>query len=335
MSNINWGQFLNNFSNNFNGVNRNNMQPARLNLNEPAPFQQNNNNGTTLASLLPNTAMQLTQTLAEMTMLNSEQNVQMLKELLNFPKNFEQLLQEISVNPKLTEQKLALILLASTLDLGKLSSMLKTNAKEAMSNLYQMLAQYNQSGMSLKDEQLNQLTKLISFVAASACADVQSLKTTMLMYLPWLPLTQQENFKLDIAEKTSDNSAGSDDFVSVLISTENYGNIQADIYKTDFDGIKILFVSSSVFPQKDFIDFMREESKKYNININLDMAQNEKFGENQKQGRQTKVCLNTSPGVNPFLLLISNSVIRCIHIIDEKEKLREHRKEKSNNNGES
>lgn len=335
MSNINWGQFLNNFSNNFNGVNRNNMQPARLNLNEPAPFQQNNNNGTTLASLLPNTAMQLTQTLAEMTMLNSEQNVQMLKELLNFPKNFEQLLQEISVNPKLTEQKLALILLASTLDLGKLSSMLKTNAKEAMSNLYQMLAQYNQSGMSLKDEQLNQLTKLISFVAASASADVQSLKTTMLMYLPWLPLTQQENFKLDIAEKTSDNSAGSDDFVSVLISTENYGNIQADIYKTDFDGIKILFVSSSVFPQKDFIDFMREESKKYNININLDMAQNEKFGENQKQGRQTKVCLNTSPGVNPFLLLISNSVIRCIHIIDEKEKLREHRKEKSNNNGES
>lgn len=311
------------------------MQPARLNLNEPAPFQQNNNNGTTLASLLPNTAMQLTQTLAEMTMLNSEQNVQMLKELLNFPKNFEQLLQEISVNPKLTEQKLALILLASTLDLGKLSSMLKTNAKEAMSNLYQMLAQYNQSGMSLKDEQLNQLTKLISFVAASASADVQSLKTTMLMYLPWLPLTQQENFKLDIAEKTSDNSAGSDDFVSVLISTENYGNIQADIYKTDFDGIKILFVSSSVFPQKDFIDFMREESKKYNININLDMAQNEKFGENQKQGRQTKVCLNTSPGVNPFLLLISNSVIRCIHIIDEKEKLREHRKEKSNNNGES
>lgn len=335
MSNINWGQFLNNFSNNFNGVNRNNMQSARLNLNEPAPFQQNNNNGTMLANLLPNTTMQLTQTLAEMTMLNSEQNVQLLKELLNFPKNFEQLLQQISVNPKLTEQKLALILLASTLDLGKLSSLLKTNAKDAMSNLYQMLAQYNQTGMSLKDEQLNQLTKLISFVAASASADVQSLKTTMLMYLPWLPLTQQENFKLDIAEKTSDNSAGSDDFVSVLISTENYGNIQADIYKTDLDGIKILFVSSSVFPQKDFIDFMREESKKYNININLEMAQNEKFGENQKQGRQTKVCLNTSPGVNPFLLLISNSVIRCIHIIDEKEKLREHRKEKSNNNGES
>lgn len=335
MSNINWGQFLNNFSNNFNGVNRTNMQGARLNLNEPAPFQQNNNNGTTLANLLPNTTMQLTQTLAEMTMLNSEQNVRMLKELLNFPKNFEQLLQQISVNPKLTEQKLALILLASTLDLGKLSSLLKTNAKNAMSNLYQMLAQYNQAGMSLKDEQLNQLTKLISFVAASASADVQSLKTTMLMYLPWLPLTQQENFKLDIAEKTSDNSSGSDDFISVLISTENYGNIQADIYKTDFDGIKILFVSSSVFPKKDFIDFMKEESKKYNININLDMAQNEKFGENKKQSKQTKVCLNTSPGVNPFLLLISNSVIRCVHIIDGKENLREHRKEKSGNNGES
>ena len=38
--------------------------------------------------------------------------------------------------------------------------------------------------------------------------------------------------------------------------------------------------------------------------------------------------MNTSPGVNPFLLLISNAVIKNVHIIDVKENLKEQRKEK-------
>ena len=41
--------------------------------------------------------------------------------------------------------------------------------------------------------------------------------------------------------------------------------------------------------------------------------------------------MNTSPGVNPFLLLISNALIKNVHIIDDKENLKEKRKEKINN----
>ena len=45
---------------------------------------------------------------------------------------------------------------------------------------------------------------------------------------------------------------------------------------------------------------------------------------------QTEVFINVSSGINPFLLLISNTVIKIIHTIDEKENLREQRKEKIN-----
>lgn len=324
MSNINWGQFLNNFANNFNRVAQNNMQNAQQPvLNTPQTSQP-----YIAQPYLPQTANQLAQTAAELTLLNQQQSTNMLKDLLQFPKNFEQLLTQLQTNPDMVNQKTALILLASTMDLSKLSNLLKTNSKEAMSNLYQMLAQYSKVGIDLKDEQLGQLTKLISFVAASSTSDVQSLKATMLMYLPWLPLTDPNSFKLEIANNGADNVKDSDDYISILIATEHYGNLQADVYKTSEDGIKIQLISSETFPQKDFILLMKEESKKYNININLDMAQKEVFNKKKNEKSQVQVSLNTSPGVNPFLLLISNSVIKNVHEIDERENLREQRKEK-------
>lgn len=330
MTNINWGNFLNNFSNNFSRVNQNTVQNNQVN-NTPVAQPQENINAQTL---LPKTVQQLAQTATQLANLNEQQTVNMLKDLMNFPKNFDQLLSQLATNSKNVTPESILLLLTSNIDMGKLSSMLQSNSKEAMTNLYQMLAQYNQMGLSLKEEQLSQLTKLISFTAASSTSDVQTLKTTMLMYLPWLPLTDPEAFKLEYTDKNGAGSNGSDDSISVLIMTENYGNVEADVMKTDKDGIKINFISSQTFPQEEFTLLMKEESKKYSININIDYAKKEAFNKEKQEKSQTQVCLSTSPGVNPFLLLISNSVIKNVHSIDSKQSLREQRKEKIEN-GES
>ena len=326
MSNINWGQFLNNY-NNFNGINANNIQNTPLNNNVMPQVQQN----TPLDVLLPNYIQQLQQTTSQLASLNQQQLTNMIKDLLNFSKNFDSFLSQLTVNSQNINQQTALLMLASTLNLTQLSSLLQSNSKDAMTNLYQMLAQYNQIGVSIKDEQLSELSKLISFVAASATSDVQSLKTTMLMYLPWLPLTDPNAFKLEIANAGSDNNDISDDFVTVLIATENFGNLQANIYKTQQDGIRIELITSETFPQNDFVILMKEESKKYSININFQLEKKEIFNKSKNENTKTQVSMNTSPGVNPFLLLISNALIKNVHIIDDKENLKEKRKEKINN----
>ncbi len=326
MSNINWGQFLNNY-NNFNGINVNNTQNQPLNNNLMPQMQQN----TPLDVLFPNYIQQLQQTTSQLSSLNQQQLTNMIRDLLNFSKNFDSFLSQLTVNSQNINQQTALLMLASTLNLTQLSSLLQNNSKDAMTNLYQMLAQYNQLGVSLKDEQLTQLSKLISFVAASASSDVQSLKTTMLMYLPWLPLTDPNAFKLEIMSAGSDNNDISDDFVTVLIATENFGNLQANIYKTQQDGIKIELITSETFPQNEFVILMKEESKKYSININFQLEKKEIFNKSKNENIKTQVSMNTSPGVNPFLLLISNALIKNVHIIDDKENLKEKRKEKIEN----
>ena len=327
MSNINPGQFFNNFSNNFNGINTNNIQNTPLNQNQMPQVQQN----TPLDVLLPNYIQQLQQTTSQLASLNQQQLTNMIKDLLNFSKNFDSFLSQLTVNSQNINHQTALLMLASTLNLTQLSSLLQSNSKDAMTNLYQMLAQYNQIGVSIKDEQLSELSKLILFVAASATSDVQSLKTTMLMYLPWLPLTDPNAFKLEIANAGSDNNDISDDFVTVLIATENFGNLQANIYKTQQDGIRIELITSETFPQNDFVILMKEESKKYSININFQLEKKEIFNKSKNENTKTQVSMNTSPGVNPFLLLISNALIKNVHIIDDKENLKEKRKEKINN----
>jgi len=337
MSNINWNSFLNNnFSNNFNGLNNankaNNMENTPL---EPMPLQKNSpmqQHKETLEILLPRYLAQLSQTTNQLADLNQQQTMKMLKELLQMPKNFENLVTQLTTQNMTPEQQqattTALLLLASNMNLAQLANMLKGSSKEAMTNLYQMLAQFNQMGMSIKDEQLGQLTKLISFVAASSSSDVQSLRSTMLMYLPWLPLNDPDAFKLEVGGKGGQDDGYEDDFITILIATENYGNLQSSIYKTGEDGIKIQLESSQEFPQAEFVVLMKEESKKHNININFELGVKEVFNKEKNEKSETQVYMNTSPGVNPFLLLISNSVIKNIHEIDAKENLREQRKER-------
>ncbi|MCD7780210.1 MAG: hypothetical protein LUH05_06010, partial [Candidatus Gastranaerophilales bacterium] len=289
MSNINWGQFLNNFANNFSRLNANNVQNT---LNETfMPQTEQNSAAQTL--FLSNTAVQLNQTAAELASLNQQQTISMLKDLLNLSKSFDSFLSQLMTNSQQLNQQSALSLLASNMDLSQLTSLLQNNSKTAMTNLYQMLAQYNQVGVSLKDEQMSTLTKLISFVSASSASDVQALKTLMLMYLPWLPLTDPNAFKLEIASSNSSSGSSVADSVSVLISTENYGNLKADIYKTEEDGIKIELVSSETFPQKDFANLMKEESTKYNININLTLEKKEVLSKEKNKKSETQICINT------------------------------------------
>ncbi|MCD7879436.1 MAG: hypothetical protein LUG16_05840 [Candidatus Gastranaerophilales bacterium] len=325
MTNINWGQFLNNFANNFNKMTAGTVQNNLTYTANQTEAQQ-----TTLAALLPNTTTQLSQITAELDALNQQQTINMLKELLNLPKNFESLLSQLAVNSGENSQT-ALMLLSAGLDSEKLSTFLQTNSKEAITNLYQLLAQYNQLGVSIKNDQLNLMSKLISYVSASSTSDTQSLKTIMLMYLPWLPLTDPEAFKLEIKNNTSQSGTSSDDSITLLISTQNYGNLQADIIKTGEDGISLKLVSSETFPQKEFVSLMKEEGIKYNMNINFILETNKSFNKTKNEISKTIVFMNTSPGVNLFLVLISNSVIKNSHIIDSKENLRELRKEKSNN----
>ncbi len=328
MTNINWSQFVNNYANSLTKTNVNNIQNNIVNdAIQIAQMKQ----PVIAEPYLPNTTAQLSQTTSELAMMNQLQMSEMLKELMSFPKNMEDVLSKLMTNISQNSTQTALMLLTSSINLNSLSAMLQTNSKEGIANLYKMLAQFNEIGLKVNDEQISNLSQIISLVGSSSQNEASSIKMLMLMYLPYLPLNNPEAFKLELSTGGNEGSLNSDDSVKILIATENYGNIQAEVFKTDKDGIKIELISSQTFPVKEFKILMKEESIKYNININIDTAQKEIFNKEKNKTIKTQVFMNTSPGVNPFLLLISNALIKNIHTIDSKENLKEIRKEKLKN----
>ena len=319
MSNINWNQLSNNY-NNFNGMNTKNVQNTPLNQANANTQQQR----TPLEVLFPKYISQLSQTVNELAMLNQQQMTNMIRDLLQFPRNFEQLLTQLAVNPGEINQKIAVLLLASNMNITQLSALLKNSSKTAMTNLYQMLAQFNITGMSLKDEQIGQLTKLISFIAASSSSDVQTLRTTMLMYLPWLPINAASDFNASYENSDEKKASSDEDSIFIYITTKNYGIVKIFLYKEN-DGYDMDVNCSEDFPKEKFNESVKADTKfvlknppTYTVRKNTD---------DEQKKSETDVSFSKNSKVTPQLLIIIHAIIKLVADIDAQGTLVEKRKE--------
>ena len=314
MPDINWNQIFNNL-NPKPEVSRQNLNPApQLNMPQINNQQQINSQ---MQILFPGASAQLAQTASELAEMNQKQAVDMLKDMLNVPRNMEQLISQLTTNSSYVNIKTAMFLLNSTLDIMKLSAMLQNTSKDAITNLAQIISKYSQTGLPLKEEQITQIAKMLTIVSTSTTSEVQTLKTMMLLYLPWLPLTSPDMFKLEIAKAGSSGGLEGTDSITVMIATENYGNVMGVLSKTDEESISADITVSKSFPCNDLKYLLNEESKKYSVNINCSFTQKSEFDKDKVKKSKTKVVMNTSPGVNPFLILIAGAFIKHVHDTDK------------------
>ena len=260
---------------------------------------------------------------AEVNELEQQQTTQMVKELFQLPKDFTEFLQ---LATKANPQNQIGDLLLAFLDLIDVQGMLQQNGKNALSKLFQMIAEFNKLGVQMKSQEITELAKLINTaIRQTTSTDVQTLKTVMLLYLPWLPLTDNEAFKLEITQKKDDDVSDSEDSITLLITTVNYYNVQASIAKNGNESVNVNVICSDEFPSSELESGLAEKSVKFNVPINFEAKVQENMPKEKNEERKMKIFMNTSPGVNPFLLLIANSVLNIVHKIDDMDSLREKR----------
>ncbi len=305
----------------------------RPNLSSSAAFQQQN--------------AQINMQLAQINNLTSSL---LLKELLDFPKEIKEfflLMLSDSLSPsELSTQDLMKTMLSSSLDLSKMSAFMQQNGKEALSKLFQMIAGFNQLGTSMKTEEMNELSAILNAcVSTAGTSQAQTLKNIMLLYLPWLPLGQNVGFELEIGSDPAKGGSEDEESISILISTEKFGNLQVFIAKSIESSVDVRIICSSEFPKEEAQELFEEEvvsasSLKLNFSfeqkkaLSISTERNEteekslpvsKSEVNVENKVSSKVVINTSAKVNPFLLLLAHSVIRIIITIDKKSSLREER----------
>ncbi len=332
MSEINIGQFVNRFLNLATGA----KPDARP---EPSGFETATKVAQEAVVLVRNQGLnnvllqqQQYQETMQLARLNTLERCMMLKELFNLPKDVKEFLLMMSTDPSvsvLNAKDLANTLLVNNLDVAKLLTYLQHSGKEALSKLFQMVASFNQMGTALKSADIKELTTLINAcVPGSSISDNQVIKNVLLMYLPWFSLNGAVNFDLDVASASAGGGEDSDDSINILISTENFGNLQITIFKSKQDEINMHVSCSKDFPKKELKQEINLASKDYNVVVSIGFSEVENSSKENKEQKKPQVSMTTTTNSNPFLILLAQMVIKSVVKMDKSFSLRETRRQR-------
>lgn len=267
---------------------------------------------------------------------NSELSL-VLKDLLNMQKDLESFLANVTdknlqnLLQQMTKPDLAKLLMNSQMDLSKLTQLMQQNGKEALSKLFNMTADYAQSGAVARSSQISEIIAILNACTPnSETSQAQVLKNMMLLYLPWLPVGEQ-NFSIQIGTNggSEEDEKITEDSISILISTIHFGNVKVLIFKSDKSTINFNISAGESFPKEKILSELKAEAKEYNVQTSMEFEKKEvlekKFTKNKTE---TQVSVNTGKHINPFLILMAQSTIRIIIETDKNITLVENRKEK-------
>lgn len=241
------------------------------------------------------------------SLANMEQSLY-VKDLMNLPKNLEEVLVLIQNNAEQMEGTAQL--LTKNINLSTLAELIQAGGKEAMNKLILVMSEAAKQGIT----DTTQIKEAIKFINASVSVASkeepnQILKTFMLLYLPWIPLQEGVDFDLEI-EASGGNDSGEELSLTIMIATRNYGNVRATLVLLEGNSMSIIINCSDDFPKEKLLERLKGENKTHSIQSDITFSQQKVTQKTESEKPQAKVSMSNLMDVNPFLLLMANAVIR-------------------------
>lgn len=293
-----------------------NTTPAKTQQTPPKqiPLQQ---------QLLSNTSIELAQ-------METTERAILVKELLNLPKDFQTLLATMQNAKNVNQNNLPQNL--QNINIAQLMQLMQTNGKEALSKLMQLTSMLNKNG-NIDTKQLQELQFVINACMPNATmTNVQFMKNLILLYLPWLPVGENNNFDIEFSSsEENDSSEGeADDTITILIQTENYGNVKILLVLELTNKINIIINCAKIFPKDLLLSKVNDDSKEYKLETQTTVNEQETVDKSTLDKNQ-KVHMSGSSVLNPYILLMAHAIIRNVIEIDKNRSLVRTRKEKNEN----
>lgn len=275
----------------------------------------------------------LPQTLGEILMAAQNKNMPantllldgINEELLKNQKIISQLFDDTSEIPlnvnnvqaqTVNAQKDAIMLFFSgMIHMPAISELILKNSKQAVASLIIAMASASKDGMS--GEQIRETLSILNSCIALAESNnpTQTLKSLMLLYLPWLPLNEGVGFDLEVETPDGENESN-DSKLTVLIQTKNYGNVKGVFTLTTSNSVDIYIICSEDFPKNTLQKSLMEESSSHAMNSVIDIETIEPKKKLTLEKQETKVNLSATNEMNPYLLLMAHAFIRNTIFID-------------------
>ena len=209
----------------------------------------------------------------------------------------------------------ASLIFGGMIHLPALSELILRNSKQAVAGLIIAMASASKGGMT--NEQIQETLSIINSCVAMAESGnpAQTLKSVMLLYLPWLPLNQGVGFDLEVETQDGENDSN-DSKLTVLIQTKNFGNVKGVFTLTTSNSVDAYVICSESFPKNLLKQQLLEDGKSHSMNTNIDIEAVAPKKEEIQEHHETKVNLSATNEMNPYLLLMVHSFIRTVIYID-------------------
>lgn len=228
------------------------------------------------------------------------------------------LLQNLSqTNTKTAPQEeYVLQFFGAMISLSTISNMILQNSKEAVSKLIIAMATASKTG--LNNEQIREtLSVLNSCIAMASSEDeTQTIKSLLLLYLPWLPLNENIGFDIEVTSQKDEENANISKLI-VLIQTLNFGNVKGEFVLSTSNSLNIFITCSEEFPKKNLLEKMKKNNSTFSVSTNIEIETVENKKQELSQKQETKVNLSSTNEMNPYLLLVAHIFIRETIEIDQ------------------
>ena len=245
----------------------------------------------------------------------------MFDETIPIPANIEQQIATNiqAQNAKVQQDTIALIF-SGMIRMSDVSKLITDNGKQAVAALIISMASASKQGIS--NEQIQETLSIINSCISMAESNnpAQSLKSLMMLYLPWLPLNEGVGFDLEITPQEGETDSNNSK-LTVLIQTKNFGNLKGEFTLTTSNSVDILITCSEAFPKKILEKSLMEESTTHAMNTVIDIEEVKPQKEEANETHETKVNLSATNEMNPYLLLMAHAFIRYTILIDNNASL--------------
>ena len=213
------------------------------------------------------------------------------------------------------QQDAVALMFSGMISMPDVSKLILQNGKQAVAALIIAMASASKQGIS--NEQIQETLSIINSCISMAESNTpaQTLKSLMMLYLPWLPLNEGVGFDLEITSQEGESDSN-DSKLTVLIKTKNFGNLKGEFTLTTSNSVDVLIVCSESFPKKILQKLLMEESSAHAMNTNIDVEEIETKSEEINETQETKVNLSATNEMNPYLLLMAHAFIRNTILID-------------------
>lgn len=261
-------------------------------------------------SPLTNTSMLLND-LNEQLLKNQKVLSQIFDDTSEIPLNVSQ-----NIAGQSAAQKDAVMLFFSgMIQMPAISEIILKNSKQAVANLIIAMASASKNGMT--GEQIQETLSILNSCIAMAESNnpSQTLKSLMLLYLPWLPLNEGVGFDLEVTAQDGENESN-DSKLTVLIQTRNFGNVKGVFTLTTSNSVDIYILCSEDFPKRTLQKSLMEESSSHAMNTTIDIEAIEPKKKETFEEAEAKVNLSATNEMNPYLLLMAHAFIRNTIFID-------------------